>query len=185
LDINSTKRGRTSSDEAEDFAFCKVILFVIFPHFLAKQTEHKDKHDSRMSEELGGSNGERADGELEELEALGSALGLGVCSVGRVEWEDAVPRRGHGAGPLQWHGDEVGVGDVGLDLRERFLEVQLGHLLHAPFIVGFCAEAPSLRQQRKQSRHGWSPLSVLDRIPCAMLPLSQGNFLFSTFIYLI
>jgi hypothetical protein len=25
---------------------------------------------------------------------------------------------------------------------------------------------------------------VLDRIPCAMLPLSQGNFLFSTFIYL-
>lgn len=140
-------------------------MFVIFPHFLAKQTEHKDKYDSRVSEEIGRSNGEGADGELEELEALGGALGLGVGGVGRVEGEDAVPRRGHGAGPLQRDGDEIGVGDVGLDLRERFLEVQLGHLLHAPFLVGFCAEAPSLRQQRKQSRHGWSAWSPLSSTP--------------------
>jgi hypothetical protein len=147
-------------------------LFVIFPHFLANQTEHKDKYDSRVSEELGVSNGEGADGELEELEALGGALGLGIGGVGRVEGEEAVPRRRHGAGPLQRHGDEVGVGDVGLDLRERFLEVRLGHLLHAPLLAGFCAKPASLRQPRKQSSHGWSLLSW----QCCLCPKEISYF---------
>lgn len=110
-----------------------------------------------MSEELGRPNGEGADGELEKLKALGCPLGLRISSVGQVEWKDTVPGRGHRAGPLQRHGNEVGIGDVGLNLRESFLEVRLRHLFDAPFLVGFGAEEASL-QQIRQSRHGSSRL---------------------------
>lgn len=68
-----------------------------------------------VSEDSGRVNGEGTDGELEELKAVGGVLGFGVCGVGRVEGKDTVPRRGHGTGPLQRHGDEVGVRDVGFD----------------------------------------------------------------------
>lgn len=90
-----------------------------------------------MSEELGGPNGERADSELKELETLGGVLRLAVSRVGRVKGECPVPGDGNGAGPLHRHGDEVGLSDVGADLRERVLEVRLGHLFHAPLPGGF------------------------------------------------
>lgn len=100
-----------------------------------------------VSEDLGGPKGEGADGELEKLKALGSALGLVVSGMERVEGEGAVPRRGHGAGPLQRHGDKVRLRDVGPDIRQRVVEVRLRHLLHTPFLVGFCAEAAFMHQQ--------------------------------------
>lgn len=101
-----------------------------------------------MSSEFGGGgNGEGADGELEELEAVGGVSGLGVSGVGRVEGEDTVPWGGHGASSLQGHGNEVGLGDVGLEIRESVGEVGLGHLFYGlPFVggVGFLAEEAPL-----------------------------------------
>lgn len=101
-----------------------------------------------MSSEFGGGgNGEGADGELEELEAVGGVSRLGVSGVGRVEGEDTVPRGGHGASSLQGHGNEVGLGDVGLEIRESVGEVGLGHLFYGlPFVggVGFLAEEAPL-----------------------------------------
>lgn len=55
--------------------------------------------NSRMSNDFGCPNGERADGELEDLVALGDVLSLRVGRFGRVVGGDAVPGCGSGTGP--------------------------------------------------------------------------------------
>lgn len=94
-------------------------------------------------------DGERAEGELEKLEALGGGLGLGVGGLGGVEGQEAVPRRRERARLLQRHGHEVGAGDVGLDLLQGLREIGFGHLLHRPFLrdLAGAAEEASLQHR--------------------------------------
>ena len=73
--------------------------------------------NSRIGNDLGRPNGEGANGELKDLEFVGGEPGLGVGGLGRVEGENAVPRSGDGAGSLERYGNEIGLGDLGL---ERF-----------------------------------------------------------------
>lgn len=70
-----------------------------------------------VGDDLGSPNGERADGELKDLEFVGGEPGLGVGGLGGVEGQNAVPRGGEGARFLERDGHEVGLGDLGL---ERF-----------------------------------------------------------------
>lgn len=64
-------------------------------------------------------NGKGADGEVEELEALGGEPSLEVSGFVGVEWHDAVPRSRRGrARLLHRYGDEVGGRDVGLNLLQ-------------------------------------------------------------------
>lgn len=70
--------------------------------------------NSRIRNDLGRPHGERANGELKELEFFGGEPGLGVGGLGSVEGENAVPWSGDGASFLERYGHEVGLGDLRL-----------------------------------------------------------------------
>ena len=71
-----------------------------------------------MGSDFGARDSEGADSKLENLEAFGGASGLEVGDFRSVEGGDAVPSGGERACILERNGDEVGRGEVGIDLLE-------------------------------------------------------------------
>lgn len=86
----------------------------------------------RVGSDFGARDGEGADSELEELEAVGGSSGLEVGGFRAVKGGDAVPSGRERAGVLEGNGDEVGRGEVGVEVVEGVVEVGFCNLLYAP-----------------------------------------------------
>ncbi|KAK8588480.1 hypothetical protein V6N13_087401 [Hibiscus sabdariffa] len=93
---------------------------------------NKKVENSRVGSDFGARYGKGADGELEELEAFRGASSLEISGFRRVEGGNSIPRGGERAGVLEGNGDEVGRGEMGLELLEGVVEVGFCNLLYAP-----------------------------------------------------
>lgn len=72
---------------------------------------------------------EGANAELNDGEFLGRIFDLQILDIRAVEFKALAPRRTGDPRHLQVDGDEVGFPHVAPQLRQRGLEIRLGHIL--------------------------------------------------------
>lgn len=89
-----------------------------------------------MSDKLGFPDRKGAESELEDLKLLGGVLGLAIGGVGGVKGLKAVPRERRRTRLLERESDEVGGGDVAVQVPQAAMEVGFANLTNAPLIGG-------------------------------------------------